>query len=120
MLLHAVPMLASLDEEASVKFYTETLGFTFHSAWDGYLIFSRDGVFIHLWPTKDPEHPKANGCYVNVDAVDELYAELEPKGIIHPDGALQDMPWGMRQFSILDNNGNIIHFGEDIQEPDED
>ena len=114
MLQSAVPMLASLNEEASVKFYTEKLGFTFHSSWDGYLIFSRDGVFIHMWPTKDPEHPKVTGCYVNVTEVDKLYAELKEKGIVHPNGDLTDMPWGMRQFSILDNDGNIIHFGEDI------
>jgi hypothetical protein len=46
--------------------------------------------------------------------VDKLYAELKAKGVIHPNGDLQDMPWKMRQFSILDNDGNIIHFGEDI------
>ncbi|QXV65737.1 VOC family protein [Mucilaginibacter sp. 21P] len=120
MLLKAVPILASLDEAESIKFYTEKLGFTFHSAWDGYLIFSRDGISIHLWPCDDPKIPKATGCYVNVTEVDKLYQELKPKNIIHPNGDLQDMPWGMRQFSILDNSGNIIHFGEDIQGDDED
>jgi catechol 2,3-dioxygenase-like lactoylglutathione lyase family enzyme len=114
MLTKAVPILASLNEEETVKFYTEKLGFTFHSSWDGYLIFSRDGIFIHHWPCTDPEIPKATGCYINVTEVDKLYAELEPKGVVHPNGALKDMEWGMRQFSILDNAGNIIHFGEDI------
>ncbi len=32
-----------------------------------------------------------------------------------PNGKLQTMAWGMRQFSILDNSGNIIHFGQDIK-----
>jgi catechol 2,3-dioxygenase-like lactoylglutathione lyase family enzyme len=114
MLKYAIPILASLNEEATVKFYTEKLGFTFHSSWDGYLIFSRDGVNIHLWPTEDPEIAKSTGCYVNVTEVDKLYTELKEKGLIHPNGDLKDMPWGMRQFSVLDNNGNIINFGEDI------
>jgi catechol 2,3-dioxygenase-like lactoylglutathione lyase family enzyme len=114
MLTKAVPILASLNEEETVKFYTEKLGFTFHSAWDGYLIFSRDGIFIHLWPCKDPEIPKATGCYINVTEVDKLYEELKAQGVVHPNGPLKDMEWGMRQFSILDNAGNIIHFGEDI------
>jgi uncharacterized glyoxalase superfamily protein PhnB len=48
------------------------------------------------------------------------WQELKEKGIIHPNGDLTDMPWGMRQFSILDNDGNIIHFGEDISAEDED
>jgi hypothetical protein len=48
------------------------------------------------------------------------WQELKEKCIIHPNGDLTDMPWGMRQFSILDNDGNIIHFGEDISAEDED
>jgi hypothetical protein len=36
------------------------------------------------------------------------------QGIIHPEGTLTNKPWNMRQFSILDNSGNIIHFGEEI------
>lgn len=114
MLKAATPILASLNTEETVKFYTEKLGFTFHADWDGYLIFSRDEINIHLWTTDNPEIPKNTGCYVNVTGVDQLYAEYEPYGIIHPEGALKDMEWEMRQFSILDNNGNIIHFGQDI------
>jgi hypothetical protein len=45
-----------------------------------------------------------------------LYNELEPLGVVHPNGKLQEMPWKMKQFSILDNNGNIIHFGEEIND----
>jgi len=110
----AVPILASLNEDETVQFYTEKLGFTFHSAWDGYLIFSRDGVNIHLWPCNDAEIAKNTGCYVNVSEVDKLYAEYKQHSIIHPNGDLETKPWEMRQFSILDNNGNIFHFGEDV------
>jgi uncharacterized glyoxalase superfamily protein PhnB len=67
-----------------------------------------------MWPCKDPEIPKATGCYINVTEVNKLFAEFKAQGVIHPNGELQDMPWKMRQFSILDNDGNIIHFGEDI------
>jgi hypothetical protein len=31
---------------------------------------------------------------------------------VHPNGKLENKPWGIRQFSILDNSGNILHFGE--------
>jgi len=116
MLKSAVPILASLSAEDTIKFYTEKLGFTFHSNWDGYLIFSREDIQIHLWPTNDEEIPKNTGCYVNVTEVDELYTEYQPKGVVHPNGKLENKPWMMRQFSILDNNGNIIHFGEAISE----
>jgi ABC-type lipopolysaccharide export system ATPase subunit len=59
--------------------------------------------------------PKNTGCYVYVDKIDVLYKECEVLGIVHPNGKLQTMAWGMRQFSILDNSGNIIHFGQDIK-----
>lgn len=114
MLKSAVPILASLNADETIAFYTQKLGFTFHSDWEGYLIFSRDDIQIHLWPTSDEEVPKNTGCYVNVTNVDQLYEAFLPLGIVHPNGQLEDKPWEMRQFSILDNNGNIIHFGEDI------
>lgn len=116
MLQTAVPILASLNAEETIQFYTEKLGFTFHNNWDGYLIFSKDEIEIHLWPTIDPEVPKATGCYVRVTQVDELFALYKEQGVVHPNGSLKNMPWGMRQFSILDNSGNIIHFGESIGE----
>ena len=114
MLKSAVPILASLNEEETVSFYTEKLGFTFYSSWEGYLILGRDKIIIHLWPCKDPAIAKNTGCYINVTNVDKLYAEFEPLGIVHPNGKLQEMPWKMKQFSVVDNNDNIIHFGEEI------
>ncbi|PWS27655.1 glyoxalase [Pedobacter yonginense] len=116
MLKTATPILASLNAEETITFYTEKLGFKFHNNWDGYLIFSKDEIGIHLWPTDDERIPKNTGCYIYVTQVDELYREYAQQNIIHPNGKLKNMPWGMRQFSILDNNGNIIHFGEDVSE----
>lgn len=114
MLNSAVPILASTNTEETIAFYTQKLGFTFYSDWEGYLIFGRDTIFIHLWPTEDENIPKNTGCYINVTEVDALYVELKKHGIVHPNGAIENKEWGMRQFSILDNNGNIIHFGEDM------
>jgi len=114
-------MLVSLNEDETVKFYTEKLGFIFHSSWEGYLIFSRDGVFIHLWPHHDANIAQNTGCYVNVTGVESLYKEYKAWGLIHPNGGdLEEKPWQMKQFSILDNNGNIIHFGESTAGEDDD
>jgi len=55
MLKSAIPVLASLDAEATIEFYTEKLGFTFHNNWDGYIILSRDEISLHLWLCKEPE-----------------------------------------------------------------
>lgn len=109
----AVPILAYLEADSTVYFY-ERLGFACNARWPGYLIFSRDAVEIHLWECDDPQIPRNTGCYVRVEQVGDLYAECQRLDCIHPEGALGDKPWGMRQFSILDNNGNIIHFGEPL------
>ncbi|RCH54500.1 VOC family protein [Mucilaginibacter hurinus] len=114
MLQQAIPILASLNAAETIAFYTQKLGFTFHNNWDGYLIFSRDEIIIHLWPTTDPSVPKATGCYVFVTGIDALHDEYKAHNLIHPHGGIENKPWGKRQFSVLDNNGNIINFGQDI------
>jgi len=112
-LLKATPILAYLDRDATIAFY-EKLGFECNSAWEGYLMFFKDQISIHLWCCDDESIPKNTGCYVYVDEIDALYKECEALGIVHPNGKLHNMAWGMRQFSILDNSGNIIHFGQDM------
>ena len=110
-----MPILASLNEEESIKFFTEKPGFLFHSSWESYLILSKDKVYIHLCGLAAiSQSPKIPVCYINVTEIDKLYEKYEPLGIVHPNGKLEEKPWKMKQFSILDNNGNIIHFGEDM------
>ena len=108
------PILAYLNKDETIEFYTSKLGFTFGSEWEDYLIFTKDNVELHFWKTDNPEIPKNTGCYIRVTEVDHLYNDFKKHNIIHPHGELQDKPWEMRQFSILDNSGNILHFGEDI------
>lgn len=110
-LKQVVPILAYLEAEPSVSFYRR-LGFECIARWPGYLIFSRDAIEIHLWQCDDPAIPRNTGCYIRVDHVEQLYAECQRLDCIHPEGHLACKPWGMRQFSILDNSGNILHFGE--------
>jgi catechol 2,3-dioxygenase-like lactoylglutathione lyase family enzyme len=109
----AIPILAFLDLKESVDFY-RALGFTADDKWGNYLICSRDHIEIHLWKCDDPEIPKQTGCYVRVTDVQAVYEECQKLGVVHPNGPLENKPWGIRQFSILDNSGNIIHFGEYI------
>jgi hypothetical protein len=110
-LLTAIPILAFLDTDETVRFY-ERLGFSCQANWKGYLMCQRDDIEIHLWQCDDPAIPKNTGCYVRVNQVDELYAECLSLDCVHSNGKLENKPWGIRQFSILDNSGNILHFGE--------
>ena len=109
----AIPILAYLDANATIAFYTQ-LGFICNENWDGYLMFQKDGIDLHLWKCEDPAIPKNTGCYIRVSAIESLYQQCQELNCIHPNGDLEDKPWEMRQFSILDNSGNIIHFGQDL------
>ena len=57
-------------------------------------------------------------CYIRVSDVESIYrafalAELPRKGIPRQD-ALEDKPWGMREFAIVDPDGNLIRIGQTL------
>jgi catechol 2,3-dioxygenase-like lactoylglutathione lyase family enzyme len=109
----AEPVLASLDIFRTVAFYKEKLGFD-RVGWKDkeYAIVHRDQVTLHFWKCDDKIHPENTSCYIRVQDVDGLYEELKPQGVIHPNAPLRDEPWGMREFAILDGDGNMIRFGQ--------
>ncbi len=117
MLQRSHPVLASLDIQETVAFYENTLGF--RPLWkdEGYGIVSRDEITIHFWHCDDKIFPENTSCYVDVTEVDQLYEEMQQAGVIHPNGKLQDQPWGMREFAIVDLDGNLIRFGQNINSP---
>ena len=110
----SAPVLASLNIAETVDFYREKLGFTCTWEDEFYAVLRRDDILIHFWKCEDKIFPENTGCYVYVSGVDELYAELTESGIIHPKGQLEDKPWGMREFAVLDLHGNLIRFGESL------
>ena len=51
-------------------------------------------------------------CRIEVEGVDELYAELRAKEVLHPvsKASVADTDFGTREFSTLDQDGNLIGF----------
>ena len=111
-LTRAIPVLASLDLEATQRFYAERMGFDPLFTYPDYAISGRDGVQLHFWLTDDAEVPKLTSCRVDVIGIHALYDEMREAGVVHPNGALCEQPWGMKEFSVLDSDGNLIKFGE--------
>ena len=109
MFRQTTPILVSHNEEETIQFYTGRMGFTFRESHAGYLIFSRDGIYVHLWPCTEPEVRNV-GCYIYVTHIDGLYREYTEAGIVHSNGPLELKPWGLRQFATVDNSGNIFYF----------
>ncbi len=112
----AVPVLASLNIEATEKFYQEKLGFESVNNYGNYLIMQRQGLMLHFQLTNDKYLAENTSCYVYVTGVDDLYAEYAVAQVVHPNGKLTDQFYGVRDFSILDGDGNLIKFGQLIEE----
>ncbi len=51
-------------------------------------------------------------CRIEVDHVDELYAEMAAAAVLHPRdrGSVVDTAWGTREFATLDLEGNLLAF----------
>jgi hypothetical protein len=115
--ISAIPKLASLDIQRSITFY-EKLGFAQSAHYPDYGIVEQDGVQIHFWLCTDPAIPKATGCRINVSDIGTLFAAYSKVGVVHPNDPLTLKPWGLREFSILDVDGNLVTFATQLRVDD--
>jgi catechol 2,3-dioxygenase-like lactoylglutathione lyase family enzyme len=115
-----IPILPSRSIAATVTFYRR-LGFEgdAHAYDAGYAILCRGDVELHFFahPTLVPADSWA-GCYIRTGNVEALYrdfaaAALPRQGIPRMD-TLQDKPWGMREFAVVDEDGNLLRIGQVI------
>ena len=119
MLEQACPILPSRDFAATWAFY-ESWGF---AQWydDGhYMLINRDKVELHFFhhATHRPENSD-HGAYIrptDVDAVSDLLAALNlPQDAGFPRfQPAEDKPWGMREATLWDPDGNLLRIGENI------
>ncbi|MEL6658174.1 MAG: VOC family protein [Bacteroidota bacterium] len=106
------PVLAALDVERLVEFYETKLGFKRSWCDANYGIVKRDEIAIHFWHCNNPIFPQNTSCYLWVTEIDSLYQEFQAANVIHPNGPLENKPWGVREFSALDQDGNLLRIGE--------
>ena len=108
-LTSSTPVIPVLDASEAIRFYTDELGFALAFEQGAYAGVVRDGIEVHLDAIVNEAAGKVT-CRFGTDGVDELFAELEPKGVIDPAEPIRDTPWGTRQFSVLDGCGNRLTF----------
>ena len=111
MTAQAVPVLPALNIRETILFYEAKLGFsaTDHGA---YATMEHEGIRLHFFECHDKYLCQNSGCYIYVNNIEDLYARMSALDIIHPNGQLANKPWGMKEFCITDNNGNLLRFGE--------
>jgi catechol 2,3-dioxygenase-like lactoylglutathione lyase family enzyme len=115
------PILPSRDLPATSAFY-ERLGFEERGLWPGeYLIVMRREAGLHFFhsPSLDPYRSDA-GCYLYVDDADSLHAEfsslsLPSDGIPRLHGAPVDTDYGLREFALVDPDGNLLRIGSPVR-----
>jgi hypothetical protein len=104
--------------EDTAAFY-KPLGFSakIWGAPNNYAILTRDTVELHFFTQVDLDPASSSaGCYIRVLNVDGTHSEftnanLRNSGIPRMDG-IENKPWGMREFAIVDPNGNLIRIGQ--------
>lgn len=106
------------DKNITRAYYSNYLGFKEFGSVDfpGYLMMEKDGIQIHFFEFKDliPEENYGQ-VYIRVEKISNYYQTLlDNKTRIHPNGFLEDKPWGQREFSLLDPDKNLLTFGESI------
>lgn len=114
----AIPILPSRSVPDTVAFY-QRLGFEGgpHSFDAGYAILRRGALELHFFahPALVPAESWA-GCYLRVQDVDSVYRAfaahpLPGQGIPRLE-APQDKPWGLREFALVDPDGNLLRVGQ--------
>ena len=116
------PMIWTEDFAGTIRFYTETFGFTAHEVNDewGWASLALDdaGVMISR-PNAHAKYDKigfTGSFYFNTDDVDALWEKLKDNAkVCYP---IEDFFYGMREFAVYDNNGYLLQFGQEITEPE--
>jgi catechol 2,3-dioxygenase-like lactoylglutathione lyase family enzyme len=112
----AVPIIPARDIGASAAWYRDQLGFdVFHTERE-YGIVGRGESWIHFWGPSEIAPGDSNTMIrLGVHGIDELYEHCLERDLVHPNAPLQDTPWGFREFSVRDRDGNLVTF---FQTPD--
>ncbi len=104
----AIPLLASLDIAASLDYFN-SLGFETHNFGDSYGIAVREHIEIHFWLCTDKNVAENTSCYVRVNDIHALRADLARGTDV---GEVVETSWGMDELYVWDPTGSLVKFGQ--------
>jgi catechol 2,3-dioxygenase-like lactoylglutathione lyase family enzyme len=114
MMVGAATVFVVADMARSVSYYRDVLGFDVTFQYGEpvfYTCLCRDEVALHLLAsTNTGRLPGNGGICVFVRDVDGVYAEIVARGA-EPVKPPQTYDYGMRDFDVLDPDGNQLTFG---------
>ncbi|MFZ6012593.1 MAG: VOC family protein [Bacteroidota bacterium] len=124
------PILWTKNLVETISFYEKILGFKSQSNFPNFVSLTKDGIEImFVVPQDEPEDCKepnnkeqfftkpllTGSLFITTSQVDDLWIKVKNKATIK--SPIADREYLMRDFSILDNNGYELVFGEDISNP---
>lgn len=114
-LVEATATLRAGDVTALAEWYRDKLGFAITMSWGEpaeYARVQRDAVELAIGILGERFGPAS--VYAIVTGVDALYAEFAGRGV-KIGREIGDQPYRMRDFDLLDPEGNRICFGEALE-----
>ena len=120
MMIGAATVFVVSDIASSIEYYRSALGFkvTFqYGEPTFYVCLCRDEVALHLLAAHETRQlPGNSGICVFVKDVDSVHAEFAARGakVMKPP---QDYDYGMRDFDVIDLDGNHLTFGMESRPP---
>ncbi len=108
-----LPELPLSDVPAGVAYYQKVLGFRINYAQQDLGVMDRDDVTVVLI-ARTEQHTGIGSCGAYVRDADALHAELTSRGanILGPPVS---HPWGLRDFRVLDLEGNRLTFAQPFE-----
>jgi uncharacterized glyoxalase superfamily protein PhnB len=114
--IKTIPVFHVNDVDVAVRFYTEVLGFVQAFRYGTYVGLRIGKCEIHLCPPGDSQRRTGGGnAYFICDEVDDYFVKIKSTGA-KPASEPGDRMYGMRDFVIVDPDGNQLSFGCDNEE----
>lgn len=110
-LLRAIPVLPAMNMRDTIDFYESKLGFKGFN-FGNYAIIKSGDAEIHFTLITDNNKLQPANCFIYTDDLEDLYTRMAEKDLLYPLDVISDRKFGTKEFSIMDNNKNIIRFGE--------
>lgn len=117
-----IPQLRTTDLAGSIRFWTETVGLDLAFRYEDFYAVIRAGARLFHLKLADTPDPSIGfvadedhfHLYLDVEDVGAAASSLAARGValVKP---LCETPWGTREFTIRDDQGHTIYFGEAIR-----
>jgi uncharacterized glyoxalase superfamily protein PhnB len=114
-ILYVNPTLRAHDVKTLAEWYRDALGFEFRLLWGdppSHAIVGRDDIRLGIAPRDSNFGPSA--AYIHVTGVSELYAEFVSRNV-SINRPLETTDYRMKDFDLIDLDGNRLCFGEMVE-----